>query len=509
MHSLTSSISVALVVVFAAGCSEPTAVQSRLRPGGVRSAVTTSTKPALYPNTRKYRDAGAKPAVGRSGSSAVQMRALLGISGTTDVELTSGSFEGAVAASGSLGMVQVKSLANGTSFTSNRTGLTSGAVSLPFKGIAHGTPVNVQALVRGVDGARSDVVNVADVVHFRPDLFAEIEGPAGGPVGGALNFFATVGERLGELGARASCVAYVDGSEVDRADNVWIDAGSWVGCTFTVTFATEGRHKVEIRVENVRPGDFDNSNNSASMTVQVEEPNGYAAYSLQAHDYTVDNNFRFVSLFNGILSDQRQTGTGREQVVSLVGLIPQALAFPISLRGRFATNGSTIDDVDDTFDSAPFVEWEPGYCDSHYSFDSGRGTYVCVYTGGYLAGHTVVQYDWSHQDIRYHSDTYSKVWGDDTSEPSYEANDFGPSLPLITFGPNVTGQLAIYSGGSATPVASVTNTISFFPDVLRSDLVDPSCTPDLFPPLTCFESHFLLSGNFAYTDFGSWPAFTP
>jgi len=509
MRSLTSSISVALAVFFAAGCSEPTAVQSRLRPGGIRAASYTSTKPALYPNSRKYRDAGAKPAVGRSGASAVQMRALLGISGTTDVELTTGSFDGAVAASGSLGMVQVKSLANGESFTSNQTGLTSSSASFPYKGVAHGTPVNVQAIVRSGDGARSDVVNVADIVHFRPDLYAEIEGPAGAPVGGALNFFATVGERLGELGARASCVAYVDGTEVDRADNVWIDAGSWVGCMFTVTFAAKGSHKVEIRVENVRPGDFDNSNNSASMTVQVVEPNGYAAYSLQAHDYTVNNSFRFVSLFNGILSDQRQTATGHEQYISFVGLVPQSLTFPIRLQGQFTTNGGTIDAIDDTFDSAPFVDWQPGFCDSRHHPASNTNTFVCLYTGGYLAGQAVVQYDWSHQDIRYHSDTYSKVWGDDTSEPSYEANDFGPSLPLITFGPDLSGGLAIYSGGGATPVASAANTISFYPDVLRGDFVDPSCTPDLFPPLTCFESHFLLAGNFAYTDFGSWPAFTP
>jgi len=193
----------------------------------------------------------------------------------------------------------------------------------------------------------------------------------------------------------------------------------------------------------------------------------------------------------------------------MVGLIPQALAFPIRVRGQFATNGATIDITDNTYDSAPFVDWQPGYCDSQYSFTNGTDTFVCVYTAGYLAGQTVVQYDWSHQEIRYHSEMYSKVWGDDTSEPSYQVSDWGPSLPLITFGPDVTGELTIYSGDSPTPVASAKKTISFYPDVLRLDLVDPSCTPDLFPPLTCFESHWLLSGNFAYTDFGSWPPYTP
>jgi hypothetical protein len=278
---------------------------------------------------------------------------------------------------------------------------------------------------------------------------------------------------------------------------------------FTITFATTGTHKVEVRVENVQPGDFDNSNNSASTTVRVVEPNGYAAYSLQAHDYTVNNSFRFVTLFNGILSDQRETETGREQFASFVGLIPQALAFPIRLQGEFATNGAPIDVTDDTFDSAPFVDWQPGYCDSHFSAVANSDTFVCVYTGGYLAGQTVVQYDWSGQAIRYHSDTYSKVWGDDTSEPSYQASDFEVNTPLVTFGPDLTGRLAIYSGGGDTPVASAVNAISLSPDVQRLDVISPSCTPDLFPPVTCFESHFLLTGNFGYTDFGSWPVYTP
>jgi len=505
MRIVTSRTRLALAVLFAAACSDQTVLQPRLHPDGLRNASFTNTQPALYPNSRKYRDAGVKPAVGRSGSATVQMRALLGVSGTTDVEVTTGSFDGGAPASGNFAKVQVKSLANGASFTSNQTNLTSSSASFPFTGIAHGTPVNVQAIVRNVDGPRSDVVNVADVVHFRPDLFARIQGPAGAPLGGATNFFATVAERLGELGARASCVAYVDGTEVDRADNVWIDAGSSVGCLFTMIFATKGTHTVEVRVENVQPGDFDNSNNSASTTIHVEDPNGYAGYTFQAHDITVNDSFRYVTLVDGILSDQRQTVTGREQFVLFNGLIPQSLAFPVRLHSEFATNGATIDVVDDTFDSAPFVDWESGYCGSHHFPAKGSDTHVCVYTSGRLAGQTYVQYDWLRQDVRYHSDTYSKVWGDDTSEPSYQASDRAVTMPLTTFGSDVTGQLAVYRGGSTTPVASATNTFVLSPFLQRLDAVAPSCTPDLFPPVTCSESHFLFTGYSGFTDFGSWP----
>ena len=45
----------------------------------------------------KYRDAGAKPGTGRSGSAAIQARALRGQSETT-IEVTTGQFESAVAA---------------------------------------------------------------------------------------------------------------------------------------------------------------------------------------------------------------------------------------------------------------------------------------------------------------------------------------------------------------------------------------------------------------------------
>lgn len=511
MRIVTSRTRLALAVLFALACSDQTVLEPRPRAGGLRNASYMNAQPPLYPNSRKYRDTGAKPAVGRSGSATVQMRALLDVSGTTDVEVTTGSFDGdgGAPASGNFAMVQVKSLANGASFASNQAHLTSGSASFPFEGIAHGTPVNVQAIVRNIDGPRRDVVDVADIVHFRPDLFATIQGPAGAPLGGAINFFATVVERLGELGARANCVAYVDGTEVDRADNVWIDAGGSVGCLFTMIFATKGTHTVEVRVENVQPGDFDNSNNSASTTIRVEDPNGYTAYTFQAHDLTINDSFRYVTLVNGILSDQRVTETGREEFVLFNGLIPQALAFPVRLHSEFATNGATIDVVDDTFDSAPFVDWESGYCNSHHFPANGSDTHVCVYTRGRLAGQTFVQYNWLSQNVRYHSDTYSKVWGDNTSEPSYQASDRTVAMPLPTFGSDVTGQLAIYSGASATPVASAANTFALSPFLLRRDTVAPSCTPDLFPPVTCSESHFLLTGYFGYTDFGSWPASTP
>ena len=66
-----------------------------------------AARPQPIRNSTKYRDAGAKPATGRSGSAAIQARALRGRTETT-VEVTTGQFDGGAAAAGKLDKVQVK-----------------------------------------------------------------------------------------------------------------------------------------------------------------------------------------------------------------------------------------------------------------------------------------------------------------------------------------------------------------------------------------------------------------
>src|SRR3954447_24871199 len=68
-------------------------------------------RPQLFQNSNKYRDAGAKPGTGRSGSAAIQARALRGQHATL-VEVTTGQFDSNVAPVGKLDKVQVKVLAS-------------------------------------------------------------------------------------------------------------------------------------------------------------------------------------------------------------------------------------------------------------------------------------------------------------------------------------------------------------------------------------------------------------
>src|SRR5712671_6589680 len=103
---LSTSVSlVACAGLLASACTDPTEVSSPRPPLSANRA--TSAHPTTHPNSEKYRDAGFHPATGQSGSAAIAVRALLGRTGTTDVEVTTGDFDNGPALR-ALTSVQVK-----------------------------------------------------------------------------------------------------------------------------------------------------------------------------------------------------------------------------------------------------------------------------------------------------------------------------------------------------------------------------------------------------------------
>ncbi|HKR62535.1 MAG TPA: hypothetical protein VJZ00_02285 [Thermoanaerobaculia bacterium] len=229
--------------------------------------------PDLIPNSIKYSDNGLKPATGRAGDIAVEARALLGADGVTDVELTTGSFDGDVAPTGALNRVQVKA-AYDTDNALTRNFSANGSftsVRLADLGLAPHEKIQIQTNAHSADYARTGVVTMIETVKFRPDVRAAALSIAPfGIEGHPVNFYLNVNETNGDLGARADCVLRVDGVEVDRATNIWVDARSSVGCAMTHIFNTTGAHQVQMSVENVSPGDWNPNNNSTPVaTVNI------------------------------------------------------------------------------------------------------------------------------------------------------------------------------------------------------------------------------------------------
>lgn len=234
-------------------------------------------------NSIKYKDSGSRPATGRSGSASLEARALIGNDNRTVVEVT---------ANGTLEKVQVRLTSD---VTRNFNNLSSGAsFSASFDDLAHGEPVQVQANVTGADPNRTDVVTVSTSVARRPDLaVASLSAPPHGYVGGPMRIHATVRELNGETGARASCVLSVNGMDVDRADDIWVDAGGTVSCTFAPDFESAGDKEFAVRVENVRPGDGDASNDSRSGSLKIyDEAEAFAYWTGRAEEGTFERRYR-------------------------------------------------------------------------------------------------------------------------------------------------------------------------------------------------------------------------
>src|SRR6266576_3169011 len=282
--------------IFAAACIERSPVAPRQSMS--LNASRTTLEQRSHPNSEKYRDAGFHPATGDSGTAVVSTRALLSKAGVTTLDVTTGTFD--AAGPGSLVSVQLKGFtpSGRLGFTKTYSGLTGSAASVDLPAAPRGMALQVQALVQGAGGPRTDVVNVADVVHYRPDLAAtHLYLPDQAPNGVPVNIQATIQERNGDVGARADCVLYLDGVAADRADGIWVDAGGTVDCYLTHVFPEQRNYAVEMRVENVLPGDFDGANNAVSRPIAVIPRNGLGFFGVSAQSAVEDDWWRNVFTF--------------------------------------------------------------------------------------------------------------------------------------------------------------------------------------------------------------------
>lgn len=221
------------------------------------------------PNNLKYKESGVPNARGRSGSASIEARALLNRNLSTDVEVVAGTFDPATT-NGTIERVLVRP-ADGAAVNFAGTGSAAGGGTMT--GLARGEGVQIQANVGGVDGARNDVVSVSGVVKLRPDLkVAAMDVQPTGVIDLPVKVRAIVQEMNGDTGARANCVLFADGTAVDHAGGIWVDAGDSVTCEFAPSFATAGRKALKVVVDAVSPGDYDPGNNSAEGSTLIYDP---------------------------------------------------------------------------------------------------------------------------------------------------------------------------------------------------------------------------------------------
>lgn len=389
--------------------------------------VALAARPVLHPGTQRYRES-APPSTGRSGSATLMARALLGRDGATTVEVSTATLDTATLAPGNISKLQIKLLDSQGRVrgVENHVKLSSGGrVQRVLTGLGRGQPLQLQANVEGIDGARMDVVTMGTPVQLLPDLAVEqLSAPESAQLGMPVNISALIAERNGDTGATADCVLRVDGVEVDRAPGIWVDAASAVSCAFTHTFSSVGVRVLTVEAADVVPTDDEPSNNQATASLEVI---GWLRFHHSAFvdsiRYHSDNLTEggYLQLGSTQLTraewSNRQVQNSWQQKVELRGELPHALSFPIAAFELTHSSGGV---------PIPGTAFHELQADSVSQESTPTGTYVnrcvwevdpltaanltlCTRTGP-TTGQTSFTYSRNGGEVTYLSDWYQATW---------------------------------------------------------------------------------------------------
>jgi hypothetical protein len=468
---------------------------------GRAQTLTSSSKPQLVANGRRYLETGLKPATGRSGSASMTARALVGKDGTTTVEMTTGALDNDSAPPGNINKAQLKPLdEDGEAlYARNYTGLSGGYFQTTVNDLHRGQQLQVQATVDGIDANRANVVTLVETVKVRPDLSpTDLSFPSRGVAGSPVNISVVARELKGDVGATANLVLYADGVEVDRASGVWIDAGGTVSCVFTHTFSSAGTKQLSVKTEGARPGDYDVSNDTVVGSIEIGQVSGSELnYNVQVVDVDDDyqSHLHEKRYLNGILQSERDENfstNGWRQSVNFYGWTGRMVSFPLNVSHQETNDGDPVvgtsyanltptSVIDSTNGTTRFIS------SNVWRYDSTTGYYFNLYTNASVnlstGARTETTFFSSNRqagDVTYYSSGYEQFWD------AYSGKDFfyswnttevsraGTRIPLGTrYGIN----LSMTGGDGATYVASPEVTLTSFDNSAQQ-------------PSTCFDWAF-------------------
>jgi hypothetical protein len=404
----------ALALLATAACSDTSPNPAApLAPAAPR-LVSSNARPLLVSNGVKYRDSGAPHATGRSGSATLEGVAVFDAHGVIRLVITTGDLDSSAPAPGEIVKAQIKVYGadGGLLSVQNYNHLTGGGVqTFLLTGFAPDVSIRVQANVRGIDGHRTDVVTLTTGVAHAARLQVTLHLPASVALGQPVVINGVVSEVGGDVGTRADCVLYVDGVEVDRAENIWVDAGGVVTCAFTHTFTTAGRHTVEVRVNGGAAaaelgvigggdsGDLDvGGGSTATWTAGVEDRSVTTTSVLEYTWWKPDGSHKEYS--------NTEITTLRDQTISLQGNLGRAVSFPLAAVDLSIQTGGVEWELDHWTGLAAVVDETSGStCMNQQIPEQGAILFVCNGLGGASFGYTRFA-----GNVTYHSYGYAHTF---------------------------------------------------------------------------------------------------
>ena len=361
----------------------------------------------------------------QAGAAKMTTRALIDVNKVTTIEATTGTFDDGSTPPGWFDKVRVRTARMKRNYTLDDDGddrdfgdfkAKSGYFSVAYPTppppdgkikpadmrtkLLHSQKVRVTGSIKGVD-PRTAVIAIDDQVKYRPDLsIVRIDAPSAA-IGMPANITATIHEGMGDLGALADCVLSVDGAVADRAANVWVDKNGTVSCQFAHTFTAGGVHALHVDVANVRPGDYDLRNNGADASISVSSTFSFSGSALDGA-YTSSYREQVLDAGSNVLFEQNSTSTGHNHSVTMSGMWPQTVTFPLS---SMSVNGSSAGITWTVFAAQAFAgaaQDDGSTCASGPDDTGFNWVTVCSSSTGALV--TQVTVSEFAGDVTYHSD---------------------------------------------------------------------------------------------------------
>ncbi|HSU14324.1 hypothetical protein [Longimicrobium sp.] len=430
-HSHAAVLLAAALLASTAACSDTGTAPARRAPAASAPSLVSAPAARLVSNAVKYHDGSAPHATGRSGTARLEALAVTGGNGVTTLTITTGSLDDPDHAPGQIVKAQLKVFgSDGTAlFTENHNGLNGGGTqTFMLAGLAPGARIQVQANVRGIDGRRTDVVTVTETVKQAAALHVDVSMPGQTLVGAPVVITATVSETGGDVGTRADCVLYVDGQAVDRAEDIWVDAGDAVTCAFRYTFTSLGSHTVEVRANGTGGSATLQANAGDQATVDVvgaahtawtAEAEDRSSASTSVLDYTwskPDGSHKEYS--------NTETTTTRTQAVSVQGTLDRAVQFPLTALDVTVASSGVEWQVEHWNDVASALDANGQACASRQMPEQGAVLFVCnAAQGGATFGYTRFA-----GTVTYHSQGFSNTFDGLTGTPNVYAWNDGYTL---------------------------------------------------------------------------------
>jgi len=405
-------------------CSDiPTTAPARMTEADQPVRTVSPSGVTLIPNTVKYRDNGAKPATGRSGSAALEVFALLSKDGRTDVEYRAVPTNAYPGWWGTVTRARITALnADGTTmFTYSDEHVDPTLQRTQLGSLARGQYVEVHANVKDIDPHRTAVVTATERVKLRPDLAVHMAMSSQVLAGQPVPIVASISERNGDVGAYAECRLLVDGVVRDRAENVWIDAGDAVTCAFTHGFSA-GEHQVQVEVAQLQRADWDDADNRSAVAA-VEAVARPAQFRYQASVYARQTAERTVQRqwFHNSVAQQRgeyideYASTRDVEYAYMTGAIDRVLWGEVVLEVSQASGGRVIHSDTWTKQVQEFDVWgEEGYqCTSRWMEFTSFSLCSVDHWGWKGLNFTYFRMVGT---VTYHSREYARIWDYATGE---------------------------------------------------------------------------------------------